>query len=69
MKITIAFLWYDSSMLTIYIIDVERNYNDSLNAIISLGIISCFHFVTRMLYIQIAIIEKHNVRLWLVKEW
>ena len=56
-------------MLTSSIIDAERNYNNSLNPIVSLGLISCFHFVTRMLYIQIAIIEKNNVRLWLVKEW
>ena len=51
MKITIAFSCEDSSMLISSIIDVERNYNSSLNVIMSIGPIPCFHFDTRMLYI------------------
>ena len=52
MKITIEFSWEESSILTSSIIDVERNFNSSLNLIILLGPIICFHFVTIMLYIK-----------------
>ena len=45
-------------MLTSYIIDVERNYNNSLNLIISLGTVPCLHFVTIMVYIRKVIIAK-----------
>ena len=38
-------------MLTSSIIDVELSSNSSLNEIISLGHILCFHFLTKMLYI------------------
>ena len=48
-------------MLTISIIDVERDYNYSLNIILSLGPIPCFHFVTRMLYIRKVIISKNKM--------
>ena len=57
-KIIITFLCQHSSMLTSSIIYVERNYNSSLNVIISLGPIPCFNFVTRMLYIRKLIIKK-----------
>ena len=50
-KITIAFLCEHSSMLTSSKINAERNSNYQLNIIISLGLIKCFHFITRMLYI------------------
>ena len=58
MKITIASSYEESPMLTSSIIDVERNYNSSLNVIISLGPIPCFHFFTRMLYTRKVIISK-----------
>ena len=45
-------------MLTSSIIDIERNSNSSLNIIISLGPIPCFHYVTKMLYIWKVIISK-----------
>ena len=61
MEITIAFSCKKSSMLTSYIIDVERNYNSSLNIIILLGPIPLFHFVTRMLYTIKVIIEKTTI--------
>ena len=51
MKIKIAFSCEDSSMLTSSIIDVEMNYNSSLNQIIPLVPIPCFHFDTKMVYI------------------
>ena len=51
MKIIIAFSCKDSSMLVSSIIEVERNYNSSLNVIMSIGPIPCFHSGTRMLYI------------------
>ena len=51
MKITVAFLFQHSSMLTSSIIEVEINYNSSLNVIILLRYIPLFHFITRMLYI------------------
>ena len=56
MKITIAFSCEDSSMLTFSIIDVEINFISSLNVIISLGPITCFHFATILLYIRKLII-------------
>ena len=45
-------------MLISFIIEVERNSHSSLNVIISIGTITCFHFDTRMLYIQKSIIAK-----------
>ena len=45
-------------MLTSSIFDVKRNYNYSLNEIISLGPITCFHYFTRILYILKVIITK-----------
>ena len=40
-------------MLTSYIIDVEMNYNSSLNIIISLGPIPCFRFVNiNVIYLE-----------------
>ena len=50
-KITIASSCEDSSMLVSSINSVERFSDHSLNLIISLGPIPCFHFDTRMLYI------------------
>ena len=58
MKIKIAFLCEDSSMLTIYIIDAERVSNYSFNIIILIVNITCFHFITKILYIWRVIIEK-----------
>ena len=58
MKIKISFSCKDSSILISYIIDVERNYNSSLNVIISIGPIPCLHFDTIMLYISLVIIAK-----------
>ena len=45
-------------MLTSSIFDVKRNYNYSLNEIISLGPITCFHYFTIILYILKVIITK-----------
>ena len=59
MKNIIAFLCKHSSMITIYTIDVKIYYNYSLNIIISLGPILCFHSVTRMLYTWKLIIWKN----------
>ena len=61
MKIIITFLCKHSSMLTSYIIDVERNYESLLNVIISLGPIPCFHFLTRTLYIWKVIMKKNTI--------
>ena len=44
MKITIAFSCEDSSILSSSIIEVERNYDSSLNVIMSIGPIACFNF-------------------------
>ena len=55
-------------MLASFIIDFERNYYYSLNLIISLGPIPCFHFVTRMLYILKLFIAKTTISYcgWLI---
>ena len=58
MKIIVAFSCEGSSILNTSIIDAERNYISSSNAIISLGTIPCFHLVTIMLYIWKVIIAK-----------
>ena len=50
MKITIAFSFEDSSVLISSIIEVEINNNSSLNLIMSIVTIPCFHFDNRMLY-------------------
>ena len=63
-KITIASYCEDPWMLTIYIIAVEFTSNYSLNEIISLGPITCFHFCTKMLYIWKVTICK-NYNFWL----
>ena len=64
MKITIASLCEDSSMLTSSIIDAEIIYNHSLNVILSLGPIKCFHLVTKILYIWKLIIAKTTMSEW-----
>ena len=51
-------------MLTSSIIDVERNYNNSLNPIVSLGLISCFHFVIRIIYMWEVIIAITTMSGW-----
>ena len=48
MKIIIAFSCKDSSMLDSSIFEFEINTNYSLDEIISLENITCFHFNTRM---------------------
>ena len=58
MKIKVALSCGDSSMLTSSIIDIERKSNYSLNVIISLRPITCFYFVTIMLYILKVMIAK-----------
>ena len=59
MKITVALLCEDSSILISSIIDVEINSNFSLDVIISIVTIPCFHFDTIMWYIWKVIIEKN----------
>ena len=56
MKITISFSLKYLSILTRSTNGVKGYYNYSINVIISLVIIPCFNFVTRMLYIIIIII-------------
>ena len=64
MKTTIASSCEYSPMLNIYIINVERNSSYSLNVIISLGPITCFHFVNIMLYMWKVIITNTNISDW-----
>ena len=54
----------DSSILTSFTTDVEINCNYSLNAIISLEPIPCFHFVTIMLYMWRVIIGNTTMSDW-----
>ena len=49
MEITIAFSCEESSMLITSKIEDEINYNSSLNVIVSIGPIPCFHFDNKML--------------------
>ena len=60
MKIKIFSLFEYSSMITNYIIDVEINYNYSLNVIIPLGSIPCFHFNTITVYIWKLVIARNK---------
>ena len=61
MKIKFTFSCEDSSMLTSSIIYAEINPNSSLNVILLLGPIPCFHFVTRFSYIWKLIIAKTTI--------
>ena len=61
MKIIVESFCKDSSMLTSSISDVEINYNSSLNVIVPLGSIPCFHLFTIMLYIWKVVIEKATI--------
>ena len=64
MKITITSSCEDSSIRISSTIDVERNSNYSLNAIISFGNIQCFHFFYRMLYMWKIIISDTKMSDW-----